>query len=117
MQTFCFEAVEARGGDPRSFHICGDFERADRDAAISLEENPRRFAAEKGVEIVFDQFAVTDKVREHHLPTREPERTSKADKNWPFRLAGELDAIPPTTGAPWCSRQSGDTCRQISTGS
>jgi hypothetical protein len=97
-ETFCFEAVEAREGDPRPYHVyyLGDFDRSGRDAARSLHEKLKRFADEKGVTVVFKQIAVTEQqIRDLHLPTREPKRITAADKKWPFSFACELDAVPP----------------------
>jgi hypothetical protein len=97
-ETFCFEAIAARSGDTRPFHVkyLGDFDRAGRDAARSLEEKLCRFADEEGIEIIFETLAVTEEqIAQWNLPTREPKRTSVADKNWPYDFACELDAIPP----------------------
>jgi hypothetical protein len=97
-ETFCFEAIAARSGDTRPFHVkyLGDFDRAGRDAARSLEEKLCRFADEEGIEIIFETLAVTEEqIAQWNLPTRKPKRTSVADKNWPYDFACELDAIPP----------------------
>jgi hypothetical protein len=97
-ETFAFEAVAAREGDDRTYYVyyLGDFDRAGRDAAKSLEEKLRRFADENGKEVVFKQIAVTERqIAEWNLPTREPKRKSAADKKWPHDFACELDAIPP----------------------
>jgi len=97
-ETFCFEAVEARAGDPRPYHVyyLGDFDRSGRDAARSLHEKLKRFADERGVSVIFEQIAVTEQQIHHlNLPTREPKRSSAADRKWPFAFACELDAIPP----------------------
>jgi hypothetical protein len=97
-ETFCYEAVAARDGDDRVYHVyyLGDFDRAGRDAAKALEEKLTRFAAEDGIEVVFEQLAVTlDQIEDLDLPTRGPKRGSGADKNWPHDFACELDAIPP----------------------
>jgi hypothetical protein len=97
-ETFCFEAVEAREGDSRPYHVyyLGDFDRSGRDAARSLHEKLKRFANEKDVTVVFEQIAVTEQqIRDMGLPTREPKRGTVADRNWPFPFACELDAIPP----------------------
>jgi hypothetical protein len=97
-ETFCFEAVEAREGDPRPYHVyyLGDFDRSGRDAARSLHEKLERFADEKDVPVIFEQIAVNERqIRDLGLPTREPKRTSAADRKWPFGFACELDAIPP----------------------
>jgi hypothetical protein len=97
-ETFCYEAVAARRGDDRRYHVyyLGDFDRAGRDAARSLEEKLHRFGDEEGADIVFEQIAVTDvQIRAWNLPTREPKRTSKADQNWKYNYACELDAIAP----------------------
>jgi hypothetical protein len=97
-ETFCYEAVAARRNDPRPYHVyyLGDFDRAGRDCARSLEEKLRRFGDEDGVDIVFNQVAVTEwQIRDWNLPTREPKRKSPADKKWEYSYACELDAIPP----------------------
>jgi hypothetical protein len=97
-ETFCFEAIAARGGDTRPFYVyyLGDFDRAGRDAARSLEEKLCRFADEDGIEVIFETLAVTrEQVSQWDLPTREPKRKSAADKKWPYNFACELDAIPP----------------------
>jgi hypothetical protein len=95
-ETFCFEAIEARGDDPRDFYIyyLGDFDRAGRDAANALVEKLARFSEDKPFEVYFSQIAVTeDQITDWRLPTRKPKRDSAADKKWPHRFACELDAI------------------------
>jgi len=97
-ETFCYEAVVARGEDDRPYHVyyLGDFDRAGRDAASSLREKLERFADEEGIDLVFKQMAVTaEQIADWSLPTREPKRKSAADKKWPHDFACELDAIPP----------------------
>jgi hypothetical protein len=97
-ETFCYEAVAARQGDQRPYYIyyLGDFDRAGQDAARSLKEKLRRFSAEEGQRVIFKQLAVTqDQIRRWRLPTREPNRQSAADRNWPHSFACELDAIDP----------------------
>jgi len=97
-ETFCYEAIAAREGDDRPYHVyyLGDFDRAGQDGASSLEEKLCRFGDEEGVEVVFEQIAVTeDQIYDWDLPTREPKRKAPADRNWPHEFACELDAIPP----------------------
>jgi hypothetical protein len=97
-ETFAYEAVAARGGDRRTYHVyyLGDFDRAGQDAAKSLREKLERFADEERIEVVFLQVAVTrEQIVDWDLPTREPKRKSAADKKWPHDFACELDAIPP----------------------
>jgi len=97
-ETFCYEAIAARDGDDRPYYVyyLGDFDRAGQDAARSLEEKLTRFAGEEGIEVIFEQIAVTEgQIREWDLPIRKPKRKSAADKKWPYRFACELDAIPP----------------------
>src|SRR5262245_9006627 len=97
-ETFAYEAVAARKGDHRTYHVYyfGDFDRAGQDAAKSLREKLKRFANEEGIDLVFIQVAVTEEqIVTWNLPTREPKRKSAADKNWPHDFACELDAIPP----------------------
>jgi len=113
-ETFCFEAVEARVGDPRPYHVyyLGDFDRSGRDAAAALHEKLERFGIERGVEIHFVHLAIEEndilevdfpnwRVRarvgniERWLPTRPHKRKSKADQLWPYPFACELDAIEP----------------------
>ena len=113
-ETFAFEAVAAREGDPRKYDVwyLGDFDRSGCEAAQSLQEKLERFAAEKGVEVAFRVLAIeAEDVREFDandntalvnlngrarwLPTREPKRKSPADKAWLHPYAIELDAIPP----------------------
>jgi hypothetical protein len=97
-ETFAYEAVAAREGDDRTYYVyyLGDFDRAGRDGANSLQEKLERFADEEGIEVVFEQVAVTRKqIADWNLPTREPKRKSAADKKWPHDFACELDAIPP----------------------
>jgi hypothetical protein len=98
-ETFCFEAIEARGNDERDYYVyyLGDFDRAGRDAARSLDEKLQRFTAtnNKPFLVWFEQIAVTEEqIRDWGLPTREPKRKSAADRNWPHPFACELDAIP-----------------------
>src|SRR5262249_33608076 len=97
-ETFCYEAIAARGEDDRPYHVyyLGDFDRAGQDAANSLREKLERFANEEGIDLVFEQIAVTEQqMAGCNLPTREPKRKSAADKKWPHSFACELDAIPP----------------------
>jgi hypothetical protein len=97
-ETFAFEAIEQRGDDRRPYHVyyLGDFDRAGRDAARSLRKKLGQFGAEKGIEVVFTDLAVTaEQVGGLGLPTRRPKRTTPADKQWPYDFACELDAIPP----------------------
>jgi hypothetical protein len=97
-ETFAYGAVESRGDDLRPYHVTylGDFDRAGQDAARSLEEKLRRFAAEKKIEIVFNTIAVTpEQVRSLNLPTRLPKRVTAADRRWPYAYACEVDAVPP----------------------
>jgi hypothetical protein len=93
-ETFCYEALDQRGDDERSYHVyyLGDFDQDGADAARTLEEKLTRFANEKGIEVVFDQIAVSIKqITAMGLPTRKP----KTHKPWPYKFACELDAIPP----------------------
>jgi hypothetical protein len=97
-ETFCYEAVAARAGDDRPYHVyyLGDYDRSGQDCARSLEEKLRRFAAEEGLTVVFETIAVTKKqIADLHLPTRPHKRESAADRKWPHLFACELDAIPP----------------------
>jgi hypothetical protein len=95
-ETFCYEAIASQKGDDRPYHVyyLGDFDRAGRDAARSLQEKLTRFADEADIEVIFDQIAVTD-IQATTLPSRPPKRKSPADKAWPYDFACELDAIPP----------------------
>jgi hypothetical protein len=117
-ETFCFEAVEARVGDPRPYIIyyLGDCDRSGRDAAAALKEKLERFAGERKVRVEFLHLAIAEddiirfdaansRIRvafilngyrfDKWLPTREPKRKSPADKLWPHPFACELDAIEP----------------------
>jgi hypothetical protein len=97
-ETFCYEAIAAREGDDRPYYVyyLGDFDRSGRDAARALEEKLTRFAEEDGIEVIFEQIAVTlDQIAKWNLPTRKPKRESKADKKWSYLFACELDAISP----------------------
>jgi hypothetical protein len=99
-ETFAFEAIEQRGDDKRPYYIyyLGDFDRAGRDAARSLRKKLEQFGKEKGIAVHFVELAVTlEQIRDLRLPTREPKRTTAADKAWPHDFACELDAIPPDT--------------------
>ncbi len=84
--------------DDRPYYVyyLGDFDRSGRDAAKSLEEKLTRFADDEGIEVVFENIAVTlDQIRVLGLPTRPHKRNSPADRAWPHAYACELDAIPP----------------------
>ena len=113
-ETFCFEAVAARRGDPRPYvvYYLGDFDRAGRDATASLREKLQRFARDHGILVSFSDLAIADGNVANFdagtgqalvgigevarwLPTREPKRKTKADQNWPHPFALELDAIEP----------------------
>jgi hypothetical protein len=96
-ETFCFEAVEQYDEDKTTYvYYLGDFDRSGRDAANSLEEKLQRFASEKDIKVVFKWIAITPaQVKKYRLPTREPKRESKADQNWEYDYACELDAMAP----------------------
>jgi hypothetical protein len=96
-ETFCFEAVEQYDENKTTYvYYLGDFDRSGRDASKSLEEKLQRFAAEKGIKVVFKGIAITPaQVRKYRLPTRDPKRETKADQNWPHDYACELDAMAP----------------------
>jgi hypothetical protein len=96
-ETFCFEAVETYDPDKTTYvYNLNDFDRSGRDAANSLKEKLQRFAAEKGIKVVFKTLAITPaQVKKYRLPTREPKRKSEADKNWEYDYACELDAMAP----------------------
>jgi hypothetical protein len=119
-ETFCFEAIEARAAadDDKLYVVYSlfDFDRSGRDAADSLKEKLERFAAERGVRVLFIQLAIAeedviefdagafrarvtftlnDAVFDWWLPTREPKRKSRADQLWAYPFAIELDAIEP----------------------
>src|SRR5215470_16164968 len=72
-ETFAYEAIAAREGDDRPYYYVyylGDFDRAGRDGANSLEEKLQRFAGEEGIDLVFEQIAVTEQqIIEWNLPT------------------------------------------------
>ncbi len=97
-ETFCYESVAQRGGDPTPYYVyyLGDFDRSGQDAAKALEEKLERFASEDDIEIIFEVLAVTElQIQTLNLPTRAPKRLSPADRKWPYEAACELDAIPP----------------------
>jgi hypothetical protein len=97
-ETFAFGAIESRDDDksPHFVYYLGDFDRSGRDAAKSLKKKLEQFGSEKGIEVHFIELAVTpEQIGGLGLPTREPKRTTAADKAWPHDFACELDAIPP----------------------
>jgi hypothetical protein len=97
-ETFAYEAIAQRGDDTRDYVVFyfGDFDRAGMDAARSLKEKLKRFAADKPFDVRFNHIGVTETmVKEFNLPTRPHKRKSPADKAWPYDYACELDAIPP----------------------
>ena len=97
-ETFAYEAIAARRGDARPYHVyyLGDFDRAGRDAARSLEDKLTRFADEEGIEVIFNTLAITERqVRLYKLQTRPPKRNTPADRAWPHKFACELDAMAP----------------------
>jgi len=97
-ETFAFEAVAARQDDDRPclVYYLGDFDRAGHDARDSLREKLHRFGSEFGVQIEFIDLGINiGHVIAHNLPTRDPKRNTAADKNWPFHIACELDAMAP----------------------
>src|SRR5262249_25102468 len=74
-ETFAYEAMPAGEGDDRPYYVYDlvDFDRAGRDGANSLKEKLERFAGEEGIDLVFEQIAVTEEqIDEWGLPTREP---------------------------------------------
>jgi hypothetical protein len=99
-ETFCFEAVAAREGDPRPYivYYLGDFDRAGQDAASSLEEKLTRFSNEDDIDVDFRNIAVTEgQIAALNLSTRKRKRLTPADLRWPYSFACELDAIDPDT--------------------
>lgn len=99
-ETFAYEAVKEMEGSERTLVIYAlyDFDRSGRDATLSLQEKVERFGAQFGVAVEFHVLGLTyDQVKALNLPTREPKRKTEADKKWPYRIAAELDAIPPDT--------------------
>jgi hypothetical protein len=99
-ETFAYTAIESRGDDDRDYYVYyfGDFDRAGRDGANSLQEKLKRFAADRPFRVIFIQIAVTNgQIKRWRLPTREHKRISAADKLWPHKFACELDAIDPDT--------------------
>jgi hypothetical protein len=117
-ETFCFEAIAAYTDHDRPLIIyyLGDFDRSGRDAANALQEKLERFASEVGLEVEFNQLAISDMdildydadtkeveigvvigncVYGRWLPTREHKRKCPADRQWPHAYACELDAIEP----------------------
>jgi hypothetical protein len=99
-ETFAYTAIEAREDTDKDFYVyyLGDFDRSGQDAARSLEEKLKRFAADQSFDIIFKTIAVTEQqITEMGLSTREPKRKSAADKLWLYDAACELDAIDPDT--------------------
>jgi hypothetical protein len=61
-----------------------------------LEEKLKRFGDEENIPVYFRPLAVTfEQVGQWNLPTRAPKRETVADRNWPYDVACELDAIEP----------------------
>ncbi len=99
-ETFCYEAIAQRSEDTRPYHVyyLGDFDRAGRDAARSLEEKLTRFADEEGISVFFATLAIKEwQINLYDLPTRTHKRNTPADRNWPHDFACELDAMAPDT--------------------
>ena len=99
-ETYAYEAVAARDGDRRPYVVLylGDFDRAGQDAARTLKEKLKRFAAAEGIPVYFRQLAVTpNQIADLGLPTRPHKRKTAADRRWPHPFACELDAMPPDT--------------------
>ena len=59
-ETFCWEAVAAREGNPRPYVVfyLGDCDRAGVGAARTLKEKLERFGAEMGVDVTFVHLAI-----------------------------------------------------------
>jgi hypothetical protein len=96
-ETFAYEAIANREDTVQDFYVyyLGDFDRSGQDAAKSLEEKLKRFAADQSYNIIFKTIAVTEQqITEMGLSTREPKRKAPADRLWPYDAACELDAIP-----------------------
>jgi hypothetical protein len=99
-ETFAYEAIESRDDDERDYYVYyfGDFDRAGRDGANSLQEKLKRFAADRPFRVIFIQVAVTkEQISRLRLPTRPHKKNSAADRLWPHSYACELDAIDPDT--------------------
>jgi hypothetical protein len=95
-ETFCFEAVQQRTSrKPYHVYYLGDFDRAGVSAGKSLSEKLHRFAAARGIPVIFETIGVTlDQIVRMGLPTRPPKRKTPADRKWPYDFACELDAMP-----------------------
>ena len=95
-ETFCFEAVAQRSNrKPYHVYYLGDFDRAGQNAAQALSEKLQRFAAMRGIPVVFETIGVTlPQIIEMGLSTRAPKRETAADRKWPHEFACELDAMP-----------------------
>jgi hypothetical protein len=98
-ESFAWETVQAiDAAKPCFVYYLADFDRAGQDAAKALEEKLKRFSAERGVTIHFENIGVTvEQIQIMDLPTREPKRKTEADRRWPYDFCCELDAIPPDT--------------------
>jgi hypothetical protein len=101
-ETFAFNAIDARNHDPRDYYVYyfDDFDRAGGDAGNSLKEKLERFASGKTFRLIFETIALTEQQIERYdlgHAKRPPKRKIKADQNWPYDFAVELDALPPDT--------------------
>jgi len=97
-ETFAYSAVEARGDDWRDYHVYAlfDFDRSGQDAANALKEKLERFAKDKPFNVVFHNLVLAEwQIDAYGLSTRQPKRTTAADRRWPHDIACELDALPP----------------------
>jgi hypothetical protein len=97
---FSVSIFSSNGGDSRGLYVyyLGDFDRAGRDAADSLQDKLARFSLGKPFTVYWMQLAVAEEqIREMGLSTREPKRNTGADRNWPYDFACELDAIDANT--------------------
>lgn len=100
-ETILYSAVEAAAEDGKEeLHIITmyDFDASGQAAYKAVIGRMNEVSEQFGITITHTHLALDyQQVVEMKLPTRPPKKNAGRDKNWPWPVAVELDAIPPET--------------------
>jgi hypothetical protein len=98
-ETILYSAVEAAADDGKDeLHIVTmyDFDASGQAAYKAVIGRMNEVSEQFGITITHTHLALNyQQVVEMDLPTRPPKKNAGRDKNWPWPVAVELDAIPP----------------------
>ena len=98
-ETILYSAVEAASDDRKDrLHIVTmyDFDASGQAAQQAVIGRMNEVSSKFGITITHTHLALNyEQVVTMELPTRPPKKKTGRDKNWPWPVAVELDAIPP----------------------